>query len=66
MRPTFEQSGQLISMFGLAPGADRPFHQILRRPQHQSASSQLSLGCVVSVPLQGFSPLPLAWFPGPE
>jgi hypothetical protein len=35
MRPTYEQSEQLIPMFGLAPGADWPFHQILRRPHHQ-------------------------------
>ena len=42
MRPTCEQSEQLIPLFGLAPGADKPFHQILRRPHHHCESSHES------------------------
>jgi len=65
MRPTCGRSGQPIPLFGLAPGADGRFNKSGRDLSAMHIIA-LSTGCVVSVPLQELSPLPLAWFPGPE
>jgi len=56
-RPTCEQSGQLIPLFGLAPGADWHVSSNPIKTSTTTCIIALFMGCVVSDPLQRLSPL---------